>query len=87
MYFEGTYTCGYCGCDDTLYFRANSEEEVNTYMLDGIYDYAANNIDVAYTDGYTDEEFDDFLNDCYIDIEEVTDMDDLEGEEIIDLTE
>ena len=72
--------------DHTLYFKANSEEEVNDYMLDGIYDYAANNIDVAYTDSYTDEEFDDFLNDCYIDIEEVTDMDDLEGEDIIDLT-
>lgn len=55
-------------------------------MLDGIYDYAAANIDVAYTDGYTDEEFDDFLTDCYIDIEEVTDMEDLEGEDIIDLT-
>lgn len=55
-------------------------------MLDGIYDYAASNIDVAYTEGYTDEEFDDFLEDCYIDIEEVTDMDDLEGEDIIDLT-
>ena len=39
-----------------------------------------------YASGYTDEEFDDFLTDCYIDIEEVTDMEDLEGEDIIDLT-
>jgi len=86
MYFKGTYSCGYCGCDNIYYFKANSIDDVCVYMVEGLYDYAGDYIDVEYPEGYTDDDFDNFLYDCGFDVEEITDMDDLEGEDIIDLT-
>lgn len=90
MYFKGTYSNGYCGCDITEYFKANNIEEVLTYMDEGLWDYAEsyahahfgwNNYD------YTEEEFEDYYESCDHTVVEITDMEELEGEDIIDLTD
>lgn len=90
MYFKATYSNGYCGCDITEYFKANSEEEVTTYMEEGMYDYAEDYAYVHFGWGnfdYTEDEFDEYYDNCGYSIKEITDMDELEGENIIDLTE
>lgn len=89
MYFKATYSNGYCGCDITEYFKADSEEEVASYMEEGLYDYAEDYAHAHFgwdNHDYTEDEFDDYYQDCSYNVVEITDMDDLEGEEIIDLT-
>lgn len=88
MYFKATYSNGYCGCD--IYFKADSEEEVTSYMEEGLEDYADEYAYVHFGWGnydYTEDEYDEYFEDCTYNIKEITDMNELEGEDIIDLTE
>lgn len=59
-------------------------------MKDGLWDYAEEYAWQHFGWGnhdYTEDEFDEYYQDCDYTIEEITDMDDLEGEDIVDLTE
>lgn len=40
MKFVGTYSCGYCGCDEYRYIEADTLEKAEEYMQDGLSDYA-----------------------------------------------
>lgn len=97
MRFKGTYYCGYCGCDEVLYFIANNENDVLDYMEYGLYDYAEGNAHIAFgwDTEYTAAEFDDFLeNDCGYDVinipednlEEFFDEEGIDESYFIDLT-
>lgn len=89
MYFKGTYSNGYCGCDITDYYKANSFEDVECYMEEGLGDYAKTyaHVHFGWDNDYTEDEYDEYFQDCGYDIMEITDMDELEGEDIVDLTE
>lgn len=89
MYFKATYSNDYCGCDDTYYFKANNMEEVEPYMEEGLWDYAESyaHAHFGWDTDYTDDEFDEYFQNCDYNIVEITDMDELEGEDIIDLTD
>lgn len=83
MKYMATYYCGYSGTDERHFFIANSEEEVAEYMEEGLYDYAENWTHVAFgwDTSYTDEEFEEFYQDCGFDIQE------LFGEELEEVIE
>lgn len=89
MYFKGTYSNGCCGCDSTEYFKANNIEEVLTYMDEGLWDYAESyaHVHFGWNNEYTEEDFEDYYESCDHTVEEITDMEELEGEDIIDLTD
>lgn len=77
-YFKATYTCGYCGCDDDVFFIANDEALVYNWMREGLYDYAMNYFDACVTlddderESSFDVYFEEFLEDCDFDVDEVT---------------
>lgn len=76
MRYMANYTCGYSGTDDRHFLIANSEDDVAEYMSEGLYDYAENWVHLAYGwDGYTEEEFEDFFQDCGYNIQEISDED------------
>lgn len=83
MKYMATYYCGYCGTDERHFLIANSEEDVANYMDEGLYEYAENWTHVAFgwDNHYTDEEFEDFLQDCGYDIKELSDEELAEIEE------
>lgn len=89
MYFKGTYSNGCVGCDETEYFKANNIEEVLTYMDEGLWDYAESyaHVHFGWNNEYTEEDFEDYYENCDHTVEEITDMEELEGEDIIDLTD
>ena len=90
-YFKAIYTNGYCGCDETRYLIADSEDQAYNYMKDGLQDYGEQWVHVAFGwDGdYTDEEYEDYLCDCGIELIEVdeNELDNFEEEEGIDHVE
>lgn len=97
MRFKGIYYCGYCGCDEVLYFIADNESDVLEYMQEGLYDYAEGNTHIVFgwDAEYTDEEFNDFLEqDCGYDVidipennlEEFFDEEGIDESYFIDLT-
>ena len=83
MKYMATYYCGYSGTDDRHFFIANSENDVAEQMDEGLYDYAENWTHIAFgwDTHYTDEEFEDFLQNCGYDIQE------LSGEELEEVIE
>lgn len=94
-YFKATYTCGYCGCDDDVFFIANDEALVYSWMQEGLYDYAMNYFDACVIlddderESSFDVYFDEFLEGCGFDVEEVTreEIEDEYGEvDWVDLT-
>lgn len=89
MYFKGTYSNGCVGCDEIEYFKANNIEEVLTYMDEGLWDYAETyaHVHFGWNNEYTEEDFEDYYESCDHTVEEITDMEELEGEDIIDLTD
>lgn len=89
MYFKGTYSNGCVGCDETEYFKANNIEEVLTYMDEGLWDYAESyaHVHFGWNNEYTEEDFEDYYEGCDHTVTEITDMEELEGEDIIDLTD
>ena len=89
MKYMATYYCGYCGTDERHFLIANSEEDVANYMDEGLYEYAENWTHVAFgwDNHYTDEEFEDFLQDCGYDIQEISDEDLEEIEENYSITD
>lgn len=90
MIYKGTYTNGYAGCDEILYFCSDNLDKVNAYMQEGLYEYLESYENVAegysFDDGWEDEES---MNDYYdcgdYTIEEVDEDEDLEYEEIIEI--
>lgn len=40
MKFVGTYTCGYCGCDEYCFIEADTLKQAEEYMQNGLIDYA-----------------------------------------------
>lgn len=75
--YMATYYCGYCGTEDRHFFIADNEEQVADYMEEGLYEYAENWTYVAFgwEGPYTDEEFEDYFQDCGYDIKELNDED------------
>ena len=74
MKFKGNYYTDYSGTEETLYFIANSENDVENYMEEGLYDYAEGWTHVAFgwNEEYTDAEFEDYLEDCGYTIEPIS---------------
>ena len=77
-YFKATYSCGYCGCNEEVFFIANDVALVFDWMREGLYDYAMNYFDacVCLDDDERESNFDvyfeEFLEDCDFDVSEVT---------------
>jgi hypothetical protein len=66
-----TFSNGYCGCDIEEEFVGTYEEAVewaNEYLPDYAEDYI--HIAFGWNEEYTEEEYDDYLEDCSYDIEE-----------------
>lgn len=38
-YFIGTYSNGYCGCDEEIYIIADSEDQADRFMAEGEMNY------------------------------------------------
>ena len=38
-YFIGEYSNGYCGCDEVVFMLAETEEQADAYMEEGLADY------------------------------------------------
>lgn len=87
--YMATYFCGYSGTEDRHFFIANSEDDVAEYMDEGLYEYAENWTYVAFgwETPYTDEEFEDFFQDCGYNIKEISDEDLEEIEEDYGITD
>ena len=90
-YFKAVYYNGYCGCDETQYLIADSEDQAYSYMEASLQDYADQWTHVAFgwDEEYTDEEYEDYLCDCGIELIEVNedDLSAFEEEEGIDHAE
>lgn len=52
-YFIGTYSNGYCGCDEEVYIIADSEDQADRFMAEGEINYG---YEYAYTTDYEDDE-------------------------------
>lgn len=90
-YFKAIYTNGYCNRDDVQYLVADSKDQIYDYMEAGLRDYADQWTHVAFgcDEEYTNEEYEDYLSDCGIELIEVNenDLDNFEEEEGIDHAE
>lgn len=66
-----TFSNGYCGCETEEEFEGTYEETVK-YANEYLPEYAETYAYVAFgwDEEYTEEEFDDYLADCYYEIEE-----------------
>lgn len=75
--YMATYHTGYCGTEHRHYIIADSENQVEEYMEDGLLEYAENWTHVAFGWGnsYTDEDFEDYCQNCYYEIKELSDED------------
>lgn len=78
-YFKVTYNNGYCGCEEEHYIEAENEAEVNALALDNIECYSFYEPDSRFIDAddYEDEDeycqaVEDYQEDIYFDIEEIT---------------
>lgn len=71
--YMATYYTGYCGTDERLFIIADNEEQVAAYMEEGLYDYAEGWTHLAsgWGESMSDEEFEEFLEDCGYDIVEI----------------
>lgn len=90
MKYVGTYSCGYRGCDEILYLEAETDEQVNAYMRDGLADYIASyeymisddiedldDDEDGEVDFYDTAEYEDFYANCSYDFHPAT-KDDIE---------
>ena len=66
-----TFSNGYCGCDIEEEF-VGTYEEAESWAKDSLYDYAESYAHCAFGWGeeYTEEEYDEYLEDCGYEIEE-----------------
>lgn len=73
--YMGIYYCGYCGTDERHFFIAENKEQVASAMEEGLLEYAEGwvHLEFGWEGSYTDEEFEEFLEDCGFDIVEITD--------------
>lgn len=78
-YFKVTYSNGFCGCDEECYIEAETEEEAIKIADDNIQTYSFYEPDSRFIDedDYEDENdyyqaIDDYQNDIYCDVEEIT---------------
>ena len=71
--YMATYHTGYCGTAERHFIIADNEKQVVVYMEDGLYDYAESWTHLAsgWEDSLSDEEFEEFLEDCGFDIVEI----------------
>lgn len=70
--YEIEFSNGYCGCDITEEFEG-TYEEAEAYAKDNLYDYANDYGYCAFgwDNDYTDEEFEEYLENCSYCITEV----------------
>ena len=87
-YFKGTYYNGYSGCEESHYFIADNEEQVYEYMDEGLADYAEQyaHLEFGWDSEYTDEEYEQYVSECGIEIVEIdaANLSDFEEEECIE---
>ena len=69
-YFIGEYSNGYCGCDEVVLMIAETEEQANRYMEDGLADYGYEYVNC--TDFEEDETNDLYWENVIFDVREAT---------------
>ena len=75
MFVRINYSNGYCGCDISEVLEVENIEEAEAYAAEGIYDYAESYTYVATgwdEDFESEEEEEDYYENCTFDIEEIT---------------
>lgn len=80
-YFKVNYENGYCGCDETNYFEAESLEDAEEYASEGLNDYADSYAHCAFGWGNTPSEEDEayYYENCTFGVEEVSEEEYLEN--------
>jgi hypothetical protein len=86
-YIEVTRSNNYFGCDSWEYYifpDTATDEEINEYVADGMYDYAESYEYVAMggwdCDWETEEERDEYYADCYYNWRELTEQEEIDGQ-------
>lgn len=85
-YFLGYFSNGYCGCDETHGYIAESAEQVEKFCLDALPEYAEDSIiGCLDEDEQQDEDaMEDYIAGCCVEVEEVTEekmRDEMEDDE------
>jgi hypothetical protein len=84
-YIEVTRSNNYCGCDSWEYYifpDTATDEEINEYVADGMYDYAETYEYVA-TGGWdcdweSEEEREEYYNECFYNWRELTEQEEID---------
>lgn len=84
MKFIGTYSCGYCCCDEIHAIIADSQLQAEIFMQEGFCEYVMGNEDIVRWDDHEDldddvwydsQDYKDFFEDCFWELREATEKD------------
>lgn len=84
-YIIATRNNGYCGCDETecyIFPEGTTDREIDKYIEEGMYDYAENYEYLFEGDWESEDEAQEYYNNCYFDWHDASenDIEDYEGE-------